>query len=206
MFKGHIHIGVMLAICGAPFLALSQTVISVDAAAKRHSINPLIYGTAWSTPQQLLDLNFTFHRAGGDSMSTYNWLANGDNRGADYYYETYPDTSWIAGERDDTFMETSKLGRTQAAITVPMLPYIGKLGPNRTSTRSFSQRKYGPQTGWDPYNFDAGNGVSARAGNPFVKNDPLDAATPNTAADQMKWVDHMIDRWDVPAWAASNTI
>jgi hypothetical protein len=176
--------------------APAQTTISVDAAAALHGINPLIYGVAWATTQQLQDLNFTFNRAGGNAMTRYNWLENCDNRGNDWYFESYADQSAIQGYRDDSFILDTKKAHAQAAITMPMIPYLGKVGPNRSSLRSFSQRKYGAQDGWDPYNYDAGNGISSRGGNPYVKdNNPLDASTPNSPEMQANWVDHLIDRF-----------
>jgi hypothetical protein len=52
-------------------------------------------------------------------------------------------------------------------MTVPMLGYLGKLGPGNSSLWSFSIKKYGPQTGSDPYQPDAGNGICTAAGNPY---------------------------------------
>jgi hypothetical protein len=73
----------------------------------------------------------------------------------------------------------------QAMLTIPMIGYIGSLGPNRSTIWSFSIAKYGPQTGWDPYNPDAGNGVSTAPGNPYITgNNPADASTPNSPSIQ----------------------
>ncbi len=63
-------------------------------------------------------------------------------------------------------------------LTIPMIDYIGSLGPHRYTVWSFSIAKYGPQTGWDTYNPDAGNGVSTAPGNPYITgNSPADAST-----------------------------
>src|SRR5579859_1366975 len=47
--------------------------ITVDALANRHAINPMIYGTAFATSNQLSDLNFTMNRSGGNNETRYNW-------------------------------------------------------------------------------------------------------------------------------------
>ena len=43
-------------------------------------------------------------------------------------------------------------------LTIPMLDWIAKVGPNREKLASFSVAKYGPQQKTDPYMPDAGNG------------------------------------------------
>ncbi len=189
-----------LAVVGLPTLAQSQTAISVDVTANRHAINPLVYGTSNLTTAQMIDLNTPLVRYGGNSASTYNWLINGDNRGADWYFESYGDTSSVAGERGDTFVSNTKTAKAQGMITIPMLQWVAKLGANRTSTRSFSVTKYGSQTGTDPWNSDAGNGISSAAGNPYITgNDPNDSATPNNSTDQIPWVQHLIAKWGMAA-------
>ena len=65
-------------------------------------------------------------------------------------------------------------------LTIPMIGWVAKLGPNRSKLASFSIAKYGAQTGndwqWFP---DAGNGI--RTNGQFVTgNDPNDANVPAT--------------------------
>src|SRR3954452_13685701 len=59
--------------------------IAVDVALNRHSIDPLIYGTAYADPSQLTDLNSPLNRRGGNPTSRYNWQVNADNRAFDYF-------------------------------------------------------------------------------------------------------------------------
>jgi hypothetical protein len=54
--------------------------------------------------------------------------------------------------------------------------------------------KYGAQTGADPYQPDAGNGISAATGKNIV-NDPNDAYVPNSLAIQEAWLKHLIGKW-----------
>src|SRR5207253_3490889 len=61
--------------------------VAVDATANRHAINPNVYGLAYASTAQLLDLNVPFNRYGGNNTTRYNWQVNGDNRGQDWYFE-----------------------------------------------------------------------------------------------------------------------
>ncbi|WP_158409275.1 glycoside hydrolase family 44 protein [Fimbriimonas ginsengisoli] len=179
-----------------PLAGFAQTVISVNVQANRHPINPNIYGTAWATQVQLGDLNAPINRYGGNNSSRYNWNLNADNRGSDWFFQSIADTSSVAGERGDTIVGAAKNVGVQAMITIPMVPYIAKLGANRGMIWSFSKAKYGNQTNYDPWHSDSGNGVSAAAGNPYITgNDPLDANVANSPATQTAWVNHLISKW-----------
>ena len=133
--------------------------IQVDANLNNHPINPLIYGMAYATTAQLLDLNCPLNREGGNNTSRYNWQLNADNRANDFYFESIPFANQ-AGEIGDTFIQNSKNGNAQAMLTIPIIDWIAKVGQNRTKLASFSIAKYGQQTGndwqWFP---DAGNGI-----------------------------------------------
>ena len=69
-------------------------------------------------------------------------------------------------------------------LTVPIIDWIAKVGPNREKLASFSIAKYGAQTDADWQWFpDAGNGI--RVGGQYVTgNDPNDANVPNSVAFQ----------------------
>jgi hypothetical protein len=139
--------------------------INVDAGANVHPISPRIYGVAYGDASTLLDLNCPVNRYGGNNTSRYNWQLNADNRGANWYFESIGDSSTVAGERADTFISTSKAAGAQPMITIPMVDWVAKLGPNRSKLASFSIAKYGAQTGSDWQWFpDAGNGVSQATG------------------------------------------
>jgi hypothetical protein len=170
--------------------------IQVDATANRHSINPFIYGVAYGSTAQLLDLNCPLNRMGGNNTSRYNWQVNADNRGNDWYYESIGDASATAGQRGDSFISGNKSANAQSMITIPMVGYVAILGPDRSKLCSFSITKYGAQTGDDSQWFpDAGNGI-LKSNNAFVTgNNPLEA---NIAADstyQQGWVKHIVSTW-----------
>jgi hypothetical protein len=170
--------------------------ISVDAQSNRTPISPLIYGTAFATAAELADLNFTANRSGGNEESTYNWQIGAHGKGADYYFESYPDSSATPGASTDGVVAASRAGGAQALITIPMMSWSPKVGVNRGIIPSYSIAKYGPQTGSDPYHPDAGNGVSSTNGNRLItNNDPNDAYVPVNSAFQQSYVQHLITTW-----------
>lgn len=177
-------------------VADGQTTITINAQTNRHAINPNIYGVSNATEQQMLDLRTPIERYGGNNASRYNWLLNADNRGSDWYFESIGDSSSVAGERSDAFIQTAKQSGAQPMVTIPMLPYIATLGSNRAYLWSFSVHKYGKQTGTDSYYPDAGNGISTSPGNPYITgNNPLDANVKSSASTQLSWIQHMISKW-----------
>src|SRR5258708_2893305 len=174
--------------------------VAVDAGANRHAINPNVYGVAYGTTTQLSDLNVPVNRYGGNNTSRYNWQVNGDNRGQDWYFESIGDSSSVAGERGNTFIANSRAGGAQALITVPIIGWVAKLGTNRVKLASFSQAKYGTQTGndwqWFP---DAGNGILQSTGQNVTGNDPNDADVQNSSAYQQQWVQALVSKWGLAA-------
>ena len=120
--------------------------ITVNAQANRNPISPLIYGVAFATSNELSDLNFTMNRSGGNNETRYNWQLNAHNLDADYYFESYPDSSAVPGATADAFVANSRNGGAQPMMTIPMIGWAPRLGPNRSILYSYSVSKYGPQT------------------------------------------------------------
>jgi PKD repeat protein len=170
--------------------------VTVDVNLNRKPIDPRIYGIAYGTSAQLSDLNVPLNRYGGNNTSRYNWQINADNRGQDWYFESIPENSSTPGERGDTFISTTQAAGARAMITIPMLDWVGKLGANRSKLASFSQAKYGAQTGndwqWFP---DAGNGILQSNGQFVSNNNPNDANAPNNSSFQQAWVQAIVNRW-----------
>jgi hypothetical protein len=190
---------VVLLFCAISTLAQTAVTIDVDASLNRRPIDPNIYGVAHATPAELTDLNAPLNRNGGNNTTRYNWQLNADNRGSDWYFESIADSSATAGERGDTFVANARAATAQAMLTIPMVDWVAKVGPNRTKLASFSIAKYGAQTGSDWQWFaDAGNGV--RTNGQFVTgNDPGDANVPSTSLFQEGWVRHLVGRWGTHA-------
>jgi len=112
--------------------------LTVDLNANRRPINPNVYGVAYATTAQLLDLNVKLHRYGGNNATRYNWQINADNRGADWYFESIGEPSAVAGERGNTFISNSRAGGAEPMLTVPIIGWVAKLGANRSKLASFS--------------------------------------------------------------------
>lgn len=174
----------------------ANVTVQVDAASGRHAISPLIYGVAFAPSSNVLwDLNVPLHRSGGNATTRYNWQLNATSHASDWYFESLPETSSAPGGDGDDFIQESKGGGAQAMLTIPIIGWVAKLGPNRAGLASFSVAKYGAQTATDPWWPDAGNGVSQATGADITTNDPTDA---NMTADtnfQAGWVEHLTNQW-----------
>jgi PKD repeat protein len=198
MWKRLMHACVLATglVWGAAGAQNPSVTVNVDAGANRHPISPYVYGVAFGSGTALADLNAPLNRYGGNSTTRYNWQINADNRGQDWYFESLGDTSATAGERGDSFINTSRSAGAQPMITVPIIDWVAKIGSGRSKLSSFSQAKYGAQTGndWQWYP-DAGNGVSKATGQNITGNDPNDANVPNGASLQQGWVQHIVNQF-----------
>jgi hypothetical protein len=170
------------------------TSVDVDASSNRHPISPNIYGIAYGNEQDIAALNAPLNRWGGDATSRYNWQIDGHSAGADWYFETYSDGSGTPGGSADAYVSTTRSAGNGAEpmFTIPMIDYLANLGPDRSTLEGFSVKKYGAQQSTDPWNPDAGNGVSASTGNDITGNDPHDTGVGNSAAIQQAWVEHFV--------------
>jgi hypothetical protein len=171
--------------------------ITVDAAANRHAISPLVYGVAFASSNQLSDLNLPLNRSGGNNETRYNWQISAHNLDADYYFQSYPDSDPTPGSSADAFVANSKASGAQPMITVPMIGWAPKLGSGRAIIWSYSVAKYGAQTSVDPYRTDSGNGIASPSGIAITNNDPTDANFPTNSAFEQTYVQHLIGRWGV---------
>jgi hypothetical protein len=173
----------------------SPVSISVDAQLNRHPISPLIYGVAFASSNQLADGNFTMNRSGGNEETTYNWQLNAHGKGADWYFESYPDPSSTPGATADSFVANSQSGGAQPMITIPMIGWAPKLGSGRSILYSYAVTKYGPQTAVDPYLTNAGNGISITNDTPITWNNPNDANFPTNTAFEQTYLQHLLQQW-----------
>jgi len=174
--------------------AQGATAIQVDVAADRRPIDPRVYGVSFAEPAQLAALNVPLNRWGGNATTRHNWKQNGDNRGSDWYFESIPGTG-APGAAFDDFVAKAKANGAEPMVTIPLIGWVGKNGPNGTKLASFSAAKYGAQQdcdwSWFP---DACNGILA-GGEKVTGNDPNDASTPSSAAYQKEWAQHLVSKW-----------
>jgi hypothetical protein len=174
--------------------------IAINAASNRIPISPLIYGVAFAASNQLADLNFTMNRMGGNNETRDNWQINAHNLDADWYFESYPDsTSTTPGATVDAFVANSKYGGAQPLITISMIGWMPNLGSGRSILYSYSTNKYGPQTSTDPWLPAAGNGVGTNSTTQtswlITTNNPTDANFPTNAVFEQGYVQHLINQW-----------
>jgi len=173
--------------------------VSVDANANQHPISPNIYGLAYANAQDMAFYNASLNRWGGNATSRYNWQIDAHSAGADWYFETYSDGdgSGRPSGSADTWVATTRSANNGAEpmFTIPMIDYLANLGPNRSTLEGFSVKKYGAQAKTDPWNSDAGNGVSAATGQNVTGNNPLDTGVANSAAIEQAWVQHFVSKY-----------
>ena len=168
------------------------TTVSVDANANRHAINPNIYGIAYGDAHDMATLNAPLNRWGGDSTSRYNWQIDAHSAGADWYFETYP-TAAARPRIGRRYVATTRANNgAEPLFTIPMIDYLANLGPNRSTLEGFSVKKYGPQTATDPYNSDAGNGVSSATGQGHHRQQSARHRRANSTAIQQAWLQHFV--------------
>lgn len=170
------------------------TSVAVDANANRHPINPNIYGVCYGDAYDMTALNAPVNRSGGNANSRYNWQIDAHSADSDWYFETYADGNGTPSGSPDAFVATTRSANNGAEpmLTVPMLDYLANLGPGRATLEGFSVKKYGAQQATDPWNPDAGNGVSAATGKNVTGNDPQDTGVANSTAIQQGWVTHFV--------------
>lgn len=183
-------------LAGVPAQAMAPAaLVRVDPQAPRRRISPLIYGVNNASTEQLEQLNAPLNRHGGNASTRYNWQLNATNRARDWYFQSiaWPDST--PGEHADGLVRDTRAAKALPMLTIPMLGWTAKLGPERAKLASFSIAKYGAQadrdTRWFP---DAGNGLRSN-GQPVTGNDPGDANQRVDVAHQRRWLEHLVKRW-----------
>jgi len=177
----------------------SNVSITVNAGLNRLAINPLIYGVAFATSNDLSDLNFPINRLGGNVESRYNWQLNAHNGNASWYFVSSDAGSPTPGAWADAFVANTRNGGAEPMITIPTIGWMAKLGPGRSPIASYSVAKYGPQMVTDPYWPDAGNGMASPSGLAITNNDPNDANFLTNSLFQQGYVRHLTNVWGTSA-------
>ncbi len=179
-----------------PALAQNPPVtVAVDATANVHPISPLIYGVAFASEADLKALNAPLNRSGGNNMSTYSYVNNAQNLDLDYYFESYPQGSATHGAEADSFVRTTRAAGSAPMLTVPLVGWVARLGPDQSILPSFSVKKYGAQCSVDPYFTDAGDGLKTDCSTPISGNDPNDAYIADTPGKETAWIKHLVKLW-----------
>ncbi|MFP5245484.1 MAG: glycoside hydrolase family 44 protein, partial [Thermoanaerobaculia bacterium] len=179
----------------APLVAAQTINISIDANANRKRIDERIYGLNFATEAQLKDLNVPLNRSGGNANTRYNWQQNASNQAFDWFYESLEHGPNVPGQEADAFIQEAKNAHAEPMITLPIMGWVAKLGPNRQRLSSYSIAKYGAQqkNDWEWFP-DAGNGVRTD-GTRITNNDEHDANMPVDAEFQRGWIQHLLTTW-----------
>lgn len=175
--------------------------LTVDGAAARHAISPLIYGMnsyRQSDPDHeslkvAQAVRLTLDRWGGDGVTRYNYKLDISNHAAHWFYENipndntnYPDVSEFNTQVADD--------RASGATTMGTVPVMGWVAKSRAMAGSFSVAKYGPQQKTDPYWQDFGNGVKPD-GTRITANDPTDTCIRVDASWSEDWVKYLVKKF-----------
>ncbi|MGP8226682.1 MAG: glycoside hydrolase family 44 protein [Terracidiphilus sp.] len=199
--------------CSAATAQNPATSVAVDVNANQHPINPNIYGVAFGKTSDVSTLNAPLNRFGGNNTSDYNWQQDALNLDFDWYFESYlmDGPPIVPGAYYDNNIQATYAANvgSEPMITIPMLPYIAKVGADANSGAaslwSFSIKKYGAQVACDnlaandPYQSDAGSGCLSGGG--YVVNDPTDAYVSNSVAIETGLVQHLVNKWGLSTTA-----
>ncbi|MEH3106991.1 MAG: hypothetical protein PGN09_06775 [Sphingomonas fennica] len=174
--------------------AVDPYAITVDAAAGRRAIDPMIYGVNGASTETLEQLNLPLNRSGGNSVSMYNWRLDARAAGSSWFFESLKTDSSPWQRYGSDFVGLTKAAGAQPMLSVPMMDWQAKLAPDGDRLAGYSIARYGLQQETDTAGMaEAGNGI-ALDGRP-IDNDPTDAAIPATLADRQAWVRSIVDRW-----------
>ncbi|KAG6874169.1 hypothetical protein C0995_005587 [Termitomyces sp. Mi166 len=128
-----------------PSVQYASIVQSVNQA-----INPHIYGVNFPTSASYVEhLGVTMSRWGGNAVTAYNPFGGFTNAGSDWYFENR------ASDSADDWVGWVQNAGSATMLTVPALDWVSK----DASSYSYPRSIYPEQSGFDPYNSDAGNGL-----------------------------------------------
>lgn len=178
----------------APLVPVADLLLSVDGAAPRRPISPLIYGMNYADEALAQELNLPVRRWGGNATTRYNWRLDVANRAADWYFENIPESdpgTLPDGSSADRFIEQDRRSGTQTLLTIPIIGWTPK---SREKSCGFSIQKYGPQRSFDPWSPDCGDGFTPD-GEKLSGNDPKDTSLAITPAFVQGWIDYLTAKY-----------
>src|SRR4051812_37876283 len=165
---------------------LAPATVTVDATASVRPIDPNIYGTAYASTAQLLDLNVPLNRNGGNSSDTYSYAQDSTNHGSDWYFESIKLGNGN-GQGMDSWINDTRAGGARPSVTLNLFDWAAKNAVSSTMG-SFPVSTFGAQQSVDPFNNNLGNGVRSSNGQNVTGNDPNIAYVANSPAVQQAWV------------------
>jgi len=183
-----------------PYRPAAGPALTVNVAAGRKPISPLIYGLNFADEALAKELALSVNRWGGNATTRYNFKIDTHNTGSDYFFQNIPDdnpnpAALPDGSTADKFVEQNKRTGTASILTMPTIGWVAK---RRVSDHpydcGFSIKKYGPQQSSDPYDPDCGNGVKTNTTN-ITGNDPTDTSLVVTTTFASEWIAHLKTRY-----------
>lgn len=175
----------------------STVAVSVDPAANRLPISPLIYGVSFAEAAF-----YPANRWGGNSVTRFNWRQDVSNKASDWFFMNIANDADVGqlpnGSSSDQFIDETLANGAAPLLTVPL---IGWTPRDRVKRWGFSVALYGPQqetectaSGWPSWcEPDAGNGVQTDGTN-ITGNNPLDTSISIDSSWVTDWMDHIAAR------------
>ena len=179
--------------------------LSVDVEAKRHPINPDIYGMAYADPALAREIHLPINRWGGDATTRYNWQVDGSNAGDDWFFMAGHKPNPVPGAEPDSFLTDAKTWGGTVLLTIPIIDFVNKAADFDCT---FPVSIFGPQQKVNPYVHplvdgkptDAGNGRRPD-GTPITptREQILRVHVPNTPELQRGWLKHLTAKFGTAA-------
>jgi hypothetical protein len=182
----------------------ADVTVSVDPAADRRAVSPLVFGVNFASRATLGRMGYTANRWGGNATTRYSWLDDTSNRASDWFFFNIPEdnpnpAALPDGSSADLFVDDARAAGAEPLLTVPMIGWTPK---DRAKRWGYSVAKYGAQqqtectaTGgafWcEP---DAGNGRRAADGAWIGGNDPTDTSRAIGPSFVTDWMQHLTAR------------
>ncbi len=175
----------------APSSPPESFTLSVDITQDNLAIDPNVYGMNFADEALAVELDLPVNRWRGNSTTRYHWEISASHKGSDWYFVTNGDTvadvsALPDGSASDVFVQANFDRGTDSIVTLPLIEWTPI---DRTKRWSFSVAKYGAQDEVEPFEADAGNGVSG--GVNIVGNDPTDTCKAIDVTFVTDWLTHL---------------
>ena len=145
--------------------------LTIDVAADNHPISPYIYGMSNADPALAAQVGLPVDRYGGNLADTYNWQADMENTGNDWFFENLPGCwndaeGWCSSPPADpssryrNWVNADRATSTKSLIVLPLMGRVAA-GPPKYGhpfVCGFPRTSNAGQDGYDPYDTNCGNG------------------------------------------------
>jgi Glycoside hydrolase family 44 len=142
--------------------------VTVDVLASRHLISPYIYGVNFPPDAaHITASNTTLVRWGGNASSTYNWQLHTYNADNDYYFEDFNfcglgNFNSCSDGDSAQFITDVKAAGSRPLMSMVMLPWVAQAAETSANGHwSFPASSWPSQCAFDPFNANAGDGLSS---------------------------------------------